>query len=76
MPKASIGSTSQRACINIDFKKAFDTLKWNVIDSIMDMFGIDGNFMEMVMKCIQSASFPALIEGSPSEVFHSAREVY
>lgn len=46
-----------KACITIDFRKAFDTLHRDTIDSMMEMFGFDNIFRELVMVCVKSASF-------------------
>lgn len=37
-------STSRRVCITIDFSKAFDTIRWDAIDVIMEVIGINETF--------------------------------
>lgn len=61
-------STSKRACITIDFAKAFDTLRWDVIDTVMELMGIDHDFRKLVMSCVTTASASALVEGSPTKI--------
>lgn len=45
-------NTSRRACITIDFTKAFDTIRWDAIEVVMELMGIDATFKELVMACI------------------------
>lgn len=66
-------STSRRACVTIDFSKAFDTLRWDAIETAMELLGIDGNFREMVMSCVSTASISALVEGSPTDIIKQGR---
>lgn len=61
-------STSRRACITIDFAKAFDTLCWDAIEVVMELMGIDFTFRQLVMTCVSTASVSALVEGSPTQV--------
>lgn len=64
-------STSMRVCITIDFRKAFDTVKWDAIDKILELLGFDELFREMVMTCVTSSSFLVLFDGSPADVFQA-----
>lgn len=36
--------TSRRVCVTIDFSKAFDTLNWDAINTVMELVGIDPTF--------------------------------
>lgn len=36
--------TSCRACISLDFKKAFNMIKWDVMDQVLLMMGFDDTF--------------------------------
>lgn len=42
--------TSRQACIS----KAFDILRWDVINKSMELMGIDEVFREMVQACVSS----------------------
>lgn len=66
-------STSRRACITIDFSKAFDMLRWDAIKITMELLGIDETFRRLVMSCVMTASMSALIEGSPTEIIKPGR---
>lgn len=54
--------------ITIDFAKAFDTIRWDAIEVVMELMGIDLTFLQLVMACVSSASVSALVEGSPTQV--------
>lgn len=56
----------RRASITIDFTKAFDTLRWDAIDVVIELLGIDESFGRLVMTCVSSVSVSALVEGSLS----------
>lgn len=49
-------SGSQRACISIDFSKAFDKIRWDVLDVTIQAMGFDQLFRKMVNVCISSTS--------------------
>lgn len=57
-------SISRRACITIDFSKAFDTLWWDAIKATMELQGIDETFRQLVMS---------LVEGSPTNIIKPRR---
>lgn len=59
-------STSRRACITIDFSKAFNILRWDAIETVLELLGVDEIFREIVMSCVMTASVSALVEGSPT----------
>lgn len=66
-------STSRRACIAIDFSKAFDTLRWDAIERVMEFMGIDETFRQLVMTCVTTTSISSLVEGSPTEIIKPKR---
>lgn len=65
--------TSQRACIAIDFAKAFDILRWDAIEVTLELLGIDETFRQLVMMCVRTVSVVALVEGSPTEIIGMKR---
>lgn len=44
-----------------DFTKAFDTLRWDVIDVMLESLDFDELFWQLVMNYIKSASFLAMV---------------
>lgn len=57
----------------IYFTKAFDTLCWNSIDKVMELFGFYEIFRKLVMVYISSSSFSAMVEGSLLLVFQAQK---
>lgn len=63
-------STSRQACITIDFAKAFDTIRWDAIDVVMELMGVDQTFRQLITTCVSTASVSALVEGSPTKTIN------
>lgn len=57
----------------IDFAKAFNMIWWDSVDIMLEAFGFDEVFRELVMSCIHMTSFSTMVEGSPSDVFQPER---
>jgi len=67
--------TFRRAFVMIDFSNALDSLRWDAIDTILEAFSYDTIFQQLIMCCIKSTSFSALVEGSPTKLFQPQRGV-
>lgn len=63
------------AMISIDFSKAFVRLRWDGIEIIIKRLGFDTTERNLVKACISFTSFSALIEGSPTHIFHPKRGI-
>lgn len=57
---------------NLDLKKAFDSLKWDVILATLQGMGFF-SLRNLISNCIKSASFSVMIEGSPTRPFKNQR---
>lgn len=68
-------NTSKCACVSIDFQKAFYTVRWHATDRIMELFGFNDYFREIVMSCVWPTSFSSLIEGSLTEILQTQRGI-
>lgn len=69
----SIKSKHSLMAIKIDMAKAFDTLSWACLDSMLHLLGFHPAWCLMIQRCISSASFSILLNGSPEGLFHSTR---
>ncbi|GJR65249.1 putative RNA-directed DNA polymerase [Tanacetum coccineum] len=58
---------------NLDFEKAFDTLSWSFLDSIMSQMGFSSKWRNWIKSCLNSAYASILINGSPSKEFKVER---
>lgn len=66
---------SRKVCSSLDFSKAFDMVRWDAIMVAMEAMGIDQFFRKLVLACIKSASFAALVEGSLTPIFRATRNI-
>ncbi|GKE07601.1 putative RNA-directed DNA polymerase, eukaryota, reverse transcriptase zinc-binding domain protein, partial [Tanacetum coccineum] len=57
----------------VDFEKAFDTLSWSFLDSIMAQMGFSTKWRKWIMGCLDSAYASILINGSPTKEFKVER---
>lgn len=59
--------------VKIDLAKAYDKVEWVVLERILRLHGFLDKFINLVMNCIDSASFSILVNGSPYDMFQSSR---
>ncbi|KAK9055104.1 hypothetical protein SSX86_026184 [Deinandra increscens subsp. villosa] len=59
----------------IDFEKAFDTLEWSFLDSVMDQMGFPSTWRGWVFGVLKSARASVLVNGSPTWEFQCSRGV-
>ncbi|KAK1281785.1 hypothetical protein QJS10_CPB22g00804 [Acorus calamus] len=62
-------SLNGRSCIKIDLKKAFDSVRWDFLEKVMQSLLFPEEWIRLVMQCIQTASYSVLINGSPAGFF-------
>ncbi|GJR98251.1 cysteine-rich receptor-like protein kinase [Tanacetum coccineum] len=53
----------------VDFDKAFDSVNWNFLMSIMTQMGFGLKWRSWIFSCLSSASISVMINGSPSKEF-------
>lgn len=52
-----------------DIAKAYDTVSWDYVDSIMEQKGFGAKWQAWVRECLQSGSSSVLVNASPTEEF-------
>lgn len=62
-----------KAALKIDLSKAYDWVEWSYLKEIMLKLGFDLAWVNLVMKCITSASFSILINGEQKGLFEASR---
>eukprot|EP00253_Pinus_taeda_P016597 PITA_16597 len=61
--------------IKLDLSKAFDKLSWEYIQHMLLAFGFSTTWTCWIMNLISSPCFSVLLNGSPSQPFHSSRGI-
>ncbi|GKD05695.1 RNA-directed DNA polymerase, eukaryota [Tanacetum coccineum] len=57
----------------VDFKKAYDSVRWDFLDDIMQRFGFGRRWRGWIAACLSSANASILVNGSPTEEFRFFR---
>ncbi|XP_059639535.1 uncharacterized protein LOC132281892 [Cornus florida] len=52
--------------LNIDLKKAYDSMDWGFLQKILLSFGFSEKWISWVMECTSTANFPILCNGVPA----------
>ncbi|GKV28721.1 hypothetical protein SLEP1_g37737 [Rubroshorea leprosula] len=52
-----------------DFEKAYDSVNWNFLDSMMNKFGFCLKWRSWIKECLLTSSVSVLVNGSPTEEF-------
>nr|TKS07847.1 hypothetical protein D5086_0000108870 [Populus alba] len=55
--------SSPRCLLKVDFKKAFDSVQWDFLESLLCHIGFPAHFVVLVMQCISSASYSVAVNG-------------
>lgn len=66
-------SVTSRCAVKIDISKAFDSLQWPFLLSILEAMGLPEKFIVWIKKCIELASFSIQINGELAGYFNSKR---
>ncbi|GJW79628.1 RNA-directed DNA polymerase, eukaryota [Tanacetum coccineum] len=53
----------------VDFEKAFDSLRWDFLDLILDKLGFGSTWRAWIRGCLYNARSSVLVNGSPTEEF-------
>ncbi|GJW71086.1 RNA-directed DNA polymerase, eukaryota, reverse transcriptase zinc-binding domain protein, partial [Tanacetum coccineum] len=59
--------------LKVDFDKAFDSLSWSFLFSIMEQVGFSGKWINWIRSCLDSAFASVLVNGSPTKEFKLER---
>ncbi|XP_076893436.1 uncharacterized protein LOC143545418 [Bidens hawaiensis] len=59
----------------VDFEKAYDTLNWGFIDSVMEQMGFPPLWRKWIAGCLTSARTSVLVNGSPTVEFDVRRGI-
>ncbi|KAL2230765.1 UNVERIFIED_CONTAM: hypothetical protein Sindi_1670900 [Sesamum indicum] len=62
-----------RCALKVDIRKAYDTVEWDFLLSVLQLFGFLEIFSRWVEECISSPSFSVGMNGKPHGYFAGAR---
>ncbi|GJR04729.1 retrovirus-related pol polyprotein from transposon TNT 1-94 [Tanacetum coccineum] len=57
----------------VNFEKAFDSISWNYIYSMMNFMGFDSKWIAWIQACLSSSYTSVLVNGSPTSEFKIGR---
>lgn len=58
-----------KACIEVDIRRAFDSIFWNFMRQAINYFGFPTQFTNWIMTCISSPHFSILVNRCPHGYF-------
>ncbi|GJS96857.1 RNA-directed DNA polymerase, eukaryota [Tanacetum coccineum] len=59
----------QAMVFKVDFKKAYDSVRWEFVDDILKKFGFGEKWCIWIRSCLQSSRGSVLVNGSPTQEF-------
>lgn len=68
-------SQKERCTVKFDISKAFDTVKWSFITTVLQAMGLPPQFVNWIRLCISTAAFSVSVNGSLEGFFTSARGI-
>lgn len=68
-------SKKQVLLFKVDFEKAFDSVNWEYLDSIISQLGYGEKWRMWIRGCLHSARLSVLVNGSPTKEFEMKKGV-
>ncbi|GJW20639.1 RNA-directed DNA polymerase, eukaryota [Tanacetum coccineum] len=59
--------------VNVDFAKAYDSVRWDFLDDVLSSFGFGSRWRSWVRGSLSSGKASILVNGSPTSEFHFYR---
>lgn len=61
--------------LKIDFEKAFDSINWSYLDSMMEQMGFSNKWRLWIQGCLKTSRAYVLVNGSPTDKFEITKGV-
>ncbi|KAH9792802.1 reverse transcriptase domain-containing protein [Citrus sinensis] len=61
----SKGRKNGLVALKLDISKAYDRVEWSFLDQIMEKIGFSNKWRSLIMRCITTAQFSVIINGTP-----------
>ncbi|KAL2237640.1 UNVERIFIED_CONTAM: hypothetical protein Sindi_0955700 [Sesamum indicum] len=62
-----------RCALKVDIRKAYDTVKWDFLIAVMELFGFPHTFVKWIEESVTTPSFSVGLNGKPHGFFTGAR---
>ena len=62
-----------RCALKVDIRKAYDTVEWDFLIAVMELFGFPYTFVNWIEACVTTPSFSLGLNGKPHGFFRGAR---
>ncbi|GJX77443.1 RNA-directed DNA polymerase, eukaryota [Tanacetum coccineum] len=60
----------QSMLFKVDFEKAYDSVRWDYLDDILNKFGFGSKWRMWISNCLTSSKGSILVNGSPTKEFY------
>lgn len=61
--------------LKLDFRKAYDTVRWSFIDYVLEAMGFGSKWRKWISCCLSSTSMSITVNGSPCHPFKMHRSL-
>lgn len=55
---------SPKMCLKLDLAKAYDSVRWELLEAAMGVLGFPAHFIRLVMECVKYPSYSILLNES------------
>ncbi|KAL2228615.1 UNVERIFIED_CONTAM: hypothetical protein Sindi_1841200 [Sesamum indicum] len=62
-----------RCALKVDIRKAYDTVEWDFMIAVMELFGFPSTFVKWIVVCVTTPTFSVGLNGKPHGFFPGAR---
>ncbi|KAL2224078.1 UNVERIFIED_CONTAM: hypothetical protein Sindi_3043700 [Sesamum indicum] len=62
-----------RCALQVDIRKAYDTIEWDFLSAVLELFGFPNIFTRWIEECVTTTSFSVGLNGKPHGFFTGAR---
>ncbi|XP_021715738.1 uncharacterized protein LOC110683654 [Chenopodium quinoa] len=64
---------SPRCMIKIDLRKAYDSVEWPFLQTVLEEFGFPHSVVKWIMTCVCSVSYSVMVNGFPDKPFSAKK---
>lgn len=64
-----------RWAAKVDLRKAYDSVRWEVVEFVLKWIGVPSKFVSWIMTCVSTASYSIMLNGAPYGYFCGKRGI-